>query len=191
VLGVAAGVPTAGATYPANAPAIPANAIALAWINVAANAASILNANITNLAVPYSFRHAEYTGPAFTTTAGAGVNFGNGTGGTAFAADTTKTFNNGFVQPDVGGRIKILQTGVYALSGIILPTTVPASFSLSINDITNTAVLASIGGVGYGNKEQSIPAPNLYIAANTIIEFNLVTSNAVTIGSRIRITKEQ
>src|SRR6059058_2117476 len=53
VLGVATGVHTPGATYPANAPAIPANAIALAWINVAANASSIINANITTLAAAY------------------------------------------------------------------------------------------------------------------------------------------
>ncbi|WP_427130290.1 hypothetical protein [Pseudarthrobacter sp. S9] len=50
VLGVATGVPTSGAAYPANAPTIPANAIALAWINVAANASSISNASITAIA---------------------------------------------------------------------------------------------------------------------------------------------
>lgn len=49
VLGVATGVPTAGASYPTNAPGIPSNAIPLAWINVAANAASIVNANITTI----------------------------------------------------------------------------------------------------------------------------------------------
>lgn len=49
-LAVVAGVPTSGATYPANAPAIPSNAKAVAWINVPANAPSITNANITNLA---------------------------------------------------------------------------------------------------------------------------------------------
>lgn len=47
VLGIAQGVPTSGATYPANATAIPSNAIALAWINVTAGAAAILNSNIT------------------------------------------------------------------------------------------------------------------------------------------------
>lgn len=50
VLGVATGVPTSGATYPTNAPSIPSNAIALAWINVTAGAASIDNAHITQLA---------------------------------------------------------------------------------------------------------------------------------------------
>ena len=44
---IAAGVPTAGATYPTNAPGLPANSIALAWINVPAGASSILNSNIT------------------------------------------------------------------------------------------------------------------------------------------------
>lgn len=50
VIAVAAGVPTSGATYPANAPTLPANSIPLAWINVPANAASIVTANITNIA---------------------------------------------------------------------------------------------------------------------------------------------
>lgn len=50
-LAVVAGVPTSGATYPTNAPAIPSNAKAVAWITVPANASSILNANITQLAV--------------------------------------------------------------------------------------------------------------------------------------------
>lgn len=50
VIAVAAGAPTSGASYPANAPVLPANSIPLAWINVAANASSIINGNITNIA---------------------------------------------------------------------------------------------------------------------------------------------
>lgn len=50
VIAVATGIPTSGATYPANATALPTNAIPLAWINVAANATSILNASITTIA---------------------------------------------------------------------------------------------------------------------------------------------
>ena len=140
---------------------------------------------------PHKRLHAEYTGPAFTTTAATGTNFSNGTGGTPFVEVGSKTFNNDFVQPDVGGRLKILTTGVYSLSGIILPTTVPASFSINITDVTASTRLGCIGGVGYGDKEQSTSAPNVYLAANTVIEFNLVTSNAVTLGSRVRVTKIQ
>lgn len=135
-------------------------------------------------------QHAEYTGPALTTTAGTGVNFG-GAGGGLFSNDATRTVNNGFVQPDSAGKVKILQSGTYALSAIILPTTAPAAYSLQINDSTSAAVLASVGGTGYGNKEQSIAAPNVYLAANTVIEFTLVTSTAVTLGSRVRLTKVQ
>jgi hypothetical protein len=47
---VATGTPTSGATYPTNAPAVPNNAIALAYVTVAANATSITNAVITQLA---------------------------------------------------------------------------------------------------------------------------------------------
>lgn len=58
-LAVVAGVPTSGATYPADAPAIPNNATALAYITVPAGASSILDANITRLltfpASPASF----------------------------------------------------------------------------------------------------------------------------------------
>ena len=136
-------------------------------------------------------RHAEYTGPAFTTSAGTGTNFSNGTGGTALAADASKTFNNTFVQPDVGGRVKILEAGVYALSGIILPTSVPASYSLQIVDVTNGVRLGGNSGVGYGDKEQNVAVPNVYLAVNTVVEFTVVTSNAVTIGSRVRVTKVQ
>ncbi|MCO4257421.1 hypothetical protein [Pseudarthrobacter cellobiosi] len=189
-LAVVAGVPTSGATYPATAPAIPSNAKAVAWVTVPANASSIVNANITNLGVPFSYRHAEYTGPAFTTSAGVGVNFG-GPGAGLFTVDSGTTFNNTFVQPDSAGRVKILLAGVYSFAAIILPTTVPASFSLNIANITSPARIASIGGVGYGDKEQSVGAPGVYLPANTVIEFNLATSNAVTLGSRIKITKEQ
>ncbi|WP_284984314.1 hypothetical protein [Arthrobacter sp. efr-133-TYG-118] len=51
VLAVAKGFPTSGAAYPANAPTLPNNAIALAWINVAAGASSIVTANITTVAL--------------------------------------------------------------------------------------------------------------------------------------------
>lgn len=138
---------------------------------------------------PVKRLHAEYTGPGITTTAASGTNFSGGTGGTAFTVDSAKTFNNDFVQPDVGGRVKILMDGEYALSGLILPTTVPASYSINITDVTNFTRLASIGGIGYGDKEQSASVPNAYILANTVIEFNITTSNAITMGSRIRISK--
>lgn len=52
VINVAAGIPVSGASYPANAPAIPSNAIALAWINVPANDTAITNSQINNLSIP-------------------------------------------------------------------------------------------------------------------------------------------
>lgn len=48
-LAVVAGAATSGATYPANAPTIPNNAKAIAYVTVPAGATSILNANITSL----------------------------------------------------------------------------------------------------------------------------------------------
>lgn len=154
------------------------------------NSQPMFRCDSTNWLQITGIQHAEYTGPAFTTTAGTGVNFG-GPGAVAFVADAAATVNNAFVQPDAAGRVKTLQAGVYSMSEIILPTGVPGSYTLSINDITTGKVLASIGGSGYGNKEESLDASNVYLPANTVIEFNLATSNAVTLGSRIRITKVQ
>lgn len=51
VIAVATGTPVAGASYPANAPSVPNNAIKLAWIMVGANVTTITNSNITQLAV--------------------------------------------------------------------------------------------------------------------------------------------
>lgn len=50
VIAVATGVPVSGAAYPANAAGIPVNALAVAWVYVAANASVVLNSNITDLA---------------------------------------------------------------------------------------------------------------------------------------------
>lgn len=135
-------------------------------------------------------QHAEFTGPAFTTTATAGTNFG-GPEGIALVTDTTKTINNDFALPISGGRVQILQDGVYAIQGIILPQTVPQTYSVKILDSTSNSILASNGGVGYGDKEQSINAPNSYLKKDSIVTFSVVTSNAVTMGSRVRVTKVQ
>jgi hypothetical protein len=50
VIAVATGTAIAGASYPANAPSLPNNSIALAWVMVGAGVTSITNANITTLA---------------------------------------------------------------------------------------------------------------------------------------------
>lgn len=64
VIAVATGTPAAGATYPTNAPALPANALTLAWINVTANATSIDNAHITQIQTQCTepFGHCGATG---------------------------------------------------------------------------------------------------------------------------------
>lgn len=49
---IATGAPISGASYPANAPAIPNNALAIGYIIVRANSTSILNSDITNLVLP-------------------------------------------------------------------------------------------------------------------------------------------
>lgn len=110
VLGVAAGVPTAGATYPANAPAIPSNAIALAWINVTANAASITNANITNLGVALT-KHAEWNTSAGGLASATVYNLG--TANTVSAATTDPnffTFSNGGIVPNQPGAYIVTYT---------------------------------------------------------------------------------
>lgn len=52
VITVATGTPSPSASYPASAPTLPANSIALAWIYVGHSVSSITNANITILNPP-------------------------------------------------------------------------------------------------------------------------------------------
>lgn len=74
------GTPIAGASYPTNAPALPANSLALAWITVGAAVTSIVNANITSLVTPMGnpFGHMGKTNGFQTVTSASTVVMGGG-----------------------------------------------------------------------------------------------------------------
>ena len=130
-------------------------------------------------------RHAEYTGPIVTTTAGAGTNVG------LLAEDEAKSEGNDFVQPDTAGRLKILKTGVYSITVLLRPSTTPGTSNVYIRNSTEGVNLAPAVGGDYGVKEVGTSSPNLYLVANTVLEFALATSNPVTLGSLVTVTKWQ
>lgn len=109
VLGIAQGVPTSGATYPANATAIPANAIALAWINVGASVSSIDNAHITGLGFTLT-KHAEWTTLSNGLATATVYNCG------AFTNVTASTTDPNFYTIVAGGGIQPAQPGVYTVT---------------------------------------------------------------------------
>lgn len=82
VITVATGTPAAGASWPANSPAFPANCLPLAWIYVGAGVPSVNNGNITALAttivgpsqLPYEMRAGETPVTVLSTNAGGTAN---------------------------------------------------------------------------------------------------------------------
>jgi hypothetical protein len=130
-------------------------------------------------------RHAEYTGPIVTTSAGIGTNVG------ALTEDEDKSEGNDFVQPDTAGRLKILKTGVYAVTMLLRPSATPGKTNVYIKNVTEGENVAPGVGGDYGVKEVGSSSPNLYLAANTVLEFDFATANAVNLGSLVTVTKWQ
>ena len=130
-------------------------------------------------------RHAEYTGPIVTTTAGIGTHVG------ALVEDEDKSEGNDFVQPDVAGRLKILKTGVYAFTLLLRPSAAPGKSNVYLRNSTEGVNLAPAVGGDYGVPEVGTSSPNLYLPANTVIEFRLATTNPVNLGSLVTVTKWQ
>ena len=130
-------------------------------------------------------RHAEYTGPIVTTTAGIGTHVG------ALEEDEDKSEGNDFVQPDVAGRLKILKTGVYAFTLLLRPSASPGTTNVYIRNSTEGVNLAPAVGGDYGVHEVGTSSPNLYLVADTVVEFRLATSNPVNLGSLVTVTKWQ
>jgi hypothetical protein len=129
-------------------------------------------------------RHAEYTSALVALTAGTSRDVG------AFTPDAAVTFNNTFVQPDVAGKVKFLEAGVYSLDFIALPPSTPGTLNIQIMGVTQNRIAQATGG-NYGAWEVSASASNIYLAANEIVTFNVVCNNSINIGARVRITKIQ
>ena len=188
VLGIATGVPTAGASYPANAPTIPANAISLAWINVTANAASITSSNITAILQPVinpvTHAHAEYSYSTATNIASGSAPWGPG----ALTLDNTKSTDTGFTTPSTD-TITFRDAGIYALNFTAnMNSTASARSWLEFWDGTNfyARTPIPIGEIGV-----SVALPNFRCAAGATIKmaaFFNTTANANTWGYSGRVT---
>ena len=193
VIAVATGVPTSGATYPTNAPAIPANAIALAWINVAANAASILNANITQLAPAITnIRHVEYlrVGQA---DAPANTSWGLGSMGglidTASTPPTSQNYSNLFDYP-ANDQVRVLTEGIYSLTWKLVPTSATATFTLTASDVGGSAYGRVLGTSVPATDALFMSIPNMHLRANDVLSLKyLCATGGVTVNHRIKLTK--
>ena len=130
-------------------------------------------------------RHAEYTGPIVTSVAGIGRHVGD------LTEDEDKSEGNDFVQPDASGRLKILKTGVYAITLLLRPSASPGRSTAYLRNITEALNLAPSVGGDYGVNEFGTSSPSLYLVANTVIEFPFVTTNPVNLGSLVTVTKWQ
>lgn len=170
VLGIATGVPTAGATYPANAPTIPANAIALAWVNVPANASQILTANINPIAV-------SVVGPPVYSnwvTTDANWTYGGG-----FVKSTVgpRTFIqlNGTLTRAGGGSISITSTdvdfGLFIPTGFFPPTPISAFAPVTTGTTHNGEPVVTVNTNGH--LIFHAPAPTTTVAVGAAISFSM------------------
>lgn len=132
----------------------------------------------TTPGTPY---HAEFTGPAGTTVGSAGETPGT------LTISSGSTIDSSFVEVSGDGALKVLKAGVYTGSFIVLPTANPGVSSVEART-SSTMLGISVGG-NFGANEIFTAFGPRYLPANTIINFFLVTTNAITYGSRVTITK--
>lgn len=127
--------------------------------------------------------HAEFiTQTPVTTIVNGGISVGN------LVADAANSFNGGFASGSAGGQITINATGVYLFSFILLPASNPSNTNLFIQ--TGGATVAATVGGWYGSQQTTLTA-TFYAVAGTTFTFNCTTTNSVSTGSRIRVTKLQ
>jgi hypothetical protein len=129
-----------------------------------------------------SIRHAEFTGSAITTIANGGITFGTMT------VDAASTFNGAFATGGTGGQITLNASGVYLFSVFFLPAANPSNTNLFIQT-GGTTVAATVGG-WYGSQQTTLTA-SFYAAAGMTYTFGCTTTNSVSAGSRVRVTKLQ
>jgi hypothetical protein len=173
--GVAAGTPTSGASYPANAPTIPANAIALAWVYVAANATNIVNANITNLASSPTVKHVEYFRTAQNDNP-AGSMWGNGNYSGLLDAGNSSNYAD-MVDYPANNQIRFLLPGVYSVTWKAVPNSTVTMWSAIYDG-------GGSGSVVHGRiPSQSVPASDsvFAIAANLVVVPSAIGTNAAII----------
>jgi hypothetical protein len=189
VLGVATGVHTPGATYPTNAPSIPANAIALAWINVTASASSIDNAHITKILnptlQPLPVLHSEWTFAA------SGIPTATVWGTGTLTNDAAKTTDAGFITTPGTDRLTFRDAGEYAihLMGQWGTATTGRAFTQIGDGSTNTWTRAS---AVVGEDQVAASIPNFRCAANTTVfltTYLILASGTTSWTGRVRVTR--
>ena len=183
-LAVVAGAPTSGATYPTNAPAIPANAIALAWITVPANASSITNANITTLGNAFARKYVELVSTPFNIP-GASTSWDVG----ALTIDGTYTANNTFCNTTgaASGAFNITESGVYAITSNTIGASSPGNAWISMHRGPSEIIVT---GNTTGYAWEISTAATFYIPAGQYVRFIAMFTTAVnSCVTRVRLTK--
>lgn len=190
-LAVVAGVPTSDASYPANAPAVPNNAKAIAWVKVNANAASIVAADITNLKLPHlnplPFLHQEFT---YNTPAAAIPNATTWGPGTLTADTTPITTDSALATTPADDRLTIAKAGTYMIwFGGAFGHGLTGESWFQIKKGDDTEVYASAPASGFWGSVD-IPAFRI-LADNTTLWFRLkqTSGNATNSTGRIRLTR--
>lgn len=170
-LAVVAGVPTSGATYPTNAPAIPANAKAIAWINVPANASSILNANITRITQ-------NHVGPpAYSSWVTTDTNWSYG-GGFVKSTVGPRTFIqlNGTMTRIAGGSFAVnvgtdVSMGVYIPAGYMPPIPISSLCPVTTGTVHNGEPMVMVGTDGTLKLHATVS--NVTVAVGAHLSFSM------------------
>ena len=186
VIAVATGTAISGAAYPANAPSLPNNSIALAWIMVGNGVTTILTANITQLAtVGFRRKYVELVSTAPFTINGGSVSWDIG----PLSIDTTRQWNNTFANTSgaLSGAFNITESGVYAITHYTLGSGSPGNGWISMHlGAFEIIVTGNTGGYAW----EVATSAMVYIPAGSYVRFVAEFTNTVgSCNSRVRITK--
>lgn len=165
------------------APTAPANSIILAQVNVAANATSITTSNITNVAIPYNYRNAEFTSASVTQPAANGASMG------LYTQDNSKTYGNTFAHGHAtnNGIIVIDEPGMYIVTCVYQPgAAYTNSHCWGIHSTQGT--ILSVKGGSYGSTQTTVSCQISCILGDTI-QFGWTGDVTTTVTSRVKITK--
>lgn len=180
------------------APTLPAgsNAIALATVTVAANATSILNANITNVATSYKTMRAEFVRISQTDNP-SGSLWGPGAVFNYLDANNSKNYSS-WVAAGPNDAIRVTQEGSYLVDWKIVNAQ-GTSFTVWHTISTDGSGFTQVNNTSLGRSTSySVPAQDPYFASanfyvppggmDVYFKFSCGTANA-NMHHRIRVTK--
>lgn len=146
-------------------------------------------------------KHAEFTaGTVVAGTAGSGYYFKQWT-----ATTDATTQNNTFCRQDptaptvgdtgntyVKGVIEILESGVYSVNVLYLPTTQPSAIDINIGIVGGIVIAMTERSSTYGDWGQNVGHPGIYLASGQKLHMTAVASAASTqFSGNFQITKLQ